>query len=62
MLNNMGRNIRFWPAFVSDKRGDRVKFYTIGAGEAGSMYKSHAKTAATLNSFFYVDTTSVDYL
>lgn len=62
IINNVGRKVNFWPAFASVNKGDQVKFYTVGTGAAGSMYKSHAQTAASINSFYYVDTISVDYL
>lgn len=52
----------FIPAFLSDKVGDTVDFYTVGAGAAGSRYKEHAKTAARLNEHFQVPTLSIDYL
>lgn len=52
----------FVPAFVSDKTGDTVEFYTVGSGAAGSRYKEHAKTAVRLNEHFEVPTLSIDYL
>jgi len=62
ILNNFGRNASFFPAFVSNKAGSQVKFYTVGTGAAGSMFKSHAATAAKLNNWFYVETTTLDAL
>tara|TARA_R110001583_G_scaffold145875_1_gene297886 strand:- start:9458 stop:10297 length:840 start_codon:yes stop_codon:yes gene_type:complete len=62
MLNNLGNNISYFPAFVSDSNGDKVKFYTVGSGAAGSMYKSHAETAAILNTYSYVKTVTLDFL
>src|SRR5690606_31689734 len=48
--------------FISDKPGDKVKFFTAGPGAAGSMFASHAKTASSLGSWFWVSTTTVDGL
>lgn len=61
-MNNMAVNCRFHRAFVGAKDSDKVKFYTVGTGAAGSMYESHAKTAAAVNSYFYVETITVDTL
>jgi FkbM family methyltransferase len=60
--NNLGNRARYMPAFVSDTIGDNVKFYTVGVGQAGSMYASHAETAASINSFMNVKTVTLDYL
>ena len=49
--NNLGSRTQYLTAFVSDKPGNSMKFYTVGAGAAGSMYASHAETASSLNSF-----------
>ncbi|MBO3699076.1 FkbM family methyltransferase [Roseivirga sp. E12] len=62
ILNNIGKSVNFWCAFVSKEKGEKLKFYTVGSGAAGSMYQSHAQTAAAVNSYYYVDTVSVDYL
>lgn len=62
LLNNFGSNATFFTGFVSDVIGDNVKFYTVGTGAAGSMYKSHAKTAAKLDNWFMVETTTIDNL
>ena len=60
--NNFGFKARYYSAFVSDKLNEMVKFYTIGAGAAGSMYSSHAESAAAVNSFKNVTTVTLDYL
>lgn len=60
--NNLGSRAYYLPAFVSDKLDDKVKFYTVGFGAAGSMYASHAVTASKLNSHIEVRTVTVDYL
>lgn len=61
-LNALGANASYFPAFVSDTQGNKVKFYTIGTGAAGSMFKSHAKTASLMNSYTEVQTVTLDYL
>ncbi len=60
--NNLGFKARYYSAFVSDKLNEVVKFYTLGAGAAGSMHSSHAESAAAVNSFKNVSTITLDYL
>ncbi|MEZ4882783.1 MAG: FkbM family methyltransferase [Flavobacteriaceae bacterium] len=60
--NNLGFKARYYAAFVSDKPNQVVKFYTLGAGAAGSMHASHAESAAAVNSFKNVTTVTLDYL
>ena len=60
--NGLGNKAQYMPAFVSNTLGNTVKFYTVGAGQAGSMYASHAETAASINSFMEVKTVTLDYL
>ena len=60
--NCLGSRAQYLTAFVSDELDDTVKFYTVGAGAAGSMYASHAETAASMNSFMEVKTVTLDYL
>ena len=62
LMNSIGYNASYIPSFVADKKGEEVKFYTIGTGAAGSIYKSHAETASRLNSWFYVNTITLDSL
>ncbi len=62
ILNNLGSKCRFYAAFVSDRAGDKVKFYTVGSGAAGSMFRGHAETAAALNRYHLVETVTVDFL
>ena len=62
IINKLGSRVSYHCSFVGKDFGSKVKFFTTGSGEAGSMYSSHAKTAAEENSFYYVDTVSVDYL
>src|SRR5690606_25082192 len=60
--NNMSLNCRFHQSFVSSSDTERVKFFTVGTGAAGSMYRSHAKTAAAIDSYVYVETVSLNTL
>ncbi|TYB77009.1 FkbM family methyltransferase [Bizionia myxarmorum] len=60
--NNLGSRVQYLSAFVGDKLDETVKFYTVGAGAAGSMYASHAETASAMNSFIDVNTLTLDYI
>lgn len=60
--NNLGFKANYYAGFVSNENDESVKFYTVGAGAAGSMYATHAETAATMNSFMDVTTVTLDYL
>ena len=60
ILNGFGIKSKFISAFVGEKDGEKVKFYTVGAGAAGSMFAGHAETASRTNSFFHVDKLTID--
>ncbi|WP_299101294.1 FkbM family methyltransferase [uncultured Winogradskyella sp.] len=60
--NGMANKANFMSAFVSDSVDETIQFYTIGSGAAGSMYASHAETAASMDSFMDVKTVTLDYL
>lgn len=60
--NGLGSRTQYISAFVGDTIDETVKFYTVGSGAAGSMYASHAETAASINSFMDVKTVTLDYL
>jgi FkbM family methyltransferase len=60
--NNLGSNLSYMTAFVSETVDETIKFYTVGSGAAGSMYASHAVTAASNNMFLNVKTVTLDYL
>ena len=60
--NNLGSRVQYLTAFVSNVLDDTIKFYTVGAGAAGSMYASHAETAASMNSYLDVKTVTLDYI
>ncbi|MEE4247597.1 MAG: FkbM family methyltransferase, partial [Kangiellaceae bacterium] len=62
IYNNLGFRAQYFCGFVSDKQDETIKFYTLGSGAAGSMYSSHAETAAVVNAFSYVKTVTLDYL
>ena len=62
MSNNLGFQSFYYASFVSDEQDQKIKFYTIGSGAAGSMYDSHAVSAAIINSFEEVKTVTLDYL
>jgi len=58
--NKLAHHSNFYKGFVSDKDDDEVTFWTVGAGAAGSMYASHAKTAKQHGSSMQVNTITVD--
>lgn len=58
--NNMSINKIFIPSFVSERSGEKVKFFTIGAGAAGSMFSTAADSARVTNSFYWVNTLTID--
>lgn len=58
--NNLGHKAIFYTGFVSSEPGEEVDFYTVGAGAAGSKFKSFAKTASKLKSHYKVKTLTVD--
>lgn len=60
--NGMGVNKIYINAFVGDKKGAEVKFYTLGTGSAGSMFGSHADSAKAVNAHYMVPTTTLDDL
>lgn len=62
IINGFGFKSRFVTAFIGDKDGEKIKFYTVGTGEAGSMFSGHAETAAALNSFYEVEKLTIDTL
>lgn len=62
ILNNLTHKTRFICAFLSEKNGGEIDFYTVGSGAAGSKFQSFARTAAKTNSHYKVPTLSVDYL
>ncbi len=62
ILNGFTNNCKFVSAFVGDKNDELIKFWTVGDGEAGSMFSGHAETAAQVNSFYNVKQYTLDHL
>jgi FkbM family methyltransferase len=60
IFNNLSPRCLFIPGFVSEKKGDEIDFYTVGDGEAGSKFRSFAKTASSLDSHYKVSSNSID--
>jgi FkbM family methyltransferase len=60
--NQFGKKVFYCQAFVSNQSNDLMRFYTVGSGAAGSMHASHAKTAASMNSYMDVNTVTLDDL
>lgn len=60
--NRLGRTLSFVCAFVSDDIDTLQEFWTVGVGAAGSMYSSHAKSAAQRGMHFAVPTITIDKL
>lgn len=58
--NGMAKNKTFVCAFVGEAPGADVRFYTLGAGAAGSYYGSHAESAKAVNAHTTVRTSSID--
>jgi FkbM family methyltransferase len=62
ILNNLGANVNYYQAFVSDTVGGKIKFYSDDGGAASSMYPSHAQSAAKTGNDRIVNTVTLDYL
>jgi FkbM family methyltransferase len=60
--NQLAVKVHFVSAFAGDVDNTTVRFWTVGAGAAGSIYPSHAKSAAKSGSFIEVPTITVDSL
>lgn len=58
--NHLSAGARFVTAFVAEREGEMVEFWTVGTGSAGSRYAGHAQTAARKGHSFPVPTTTVD--
>ena len=61
-MNGFGKNVTFQQALVSDSVGKEIEFFTVGPGEAGSVYASHAKSAARKRQSSKLTTTTIDAL
>lgn len=62
IINGFGIKCKFISAFVGEEDGEKINFYTVGSGAAGSMFSSHAETASALNSFYEVEKITIDTL
>jgi FkbM family methyltransferase len=62
LKNGMAKGVDFFSGFVSNKPDQKVKFFTVGVGAAGSMYAKHAETASKVDAYLNVATTTLDQL
>lgn len=62
LLNGFAPYCIFYDGFVAESNNEQKVFYTIGAGAAGSMFKSHAESASLTNSYQIVRTRSIDFI
>jgi FkbM family methyltransferase len=60
MLNKLTNYVTFINAFVGEKAGVDVKFYALTADQSGSMFRGSAQSAASVNAFFFVQSTTLD--
>lgn len=58
--NGLSQNVLAYNAFVGEKSGQTVDFYTVLDGAAGSKFKSFATTANAMQSYYTVKTISLD--
>lgn len=58
--NGLDKNKAYVNAFVGERAGEQLKFYTLGTGSAGSMYGSHADSAKSVNAHYIVNTNTLD--
>lgn len=62
IFNNYVHKTNSFLGFVSDEIDAELEFFTLGYGAAGSMYKTHAETAAAIGSSYKVQTTTIDFI
>ena len=62
ILNGLSAEAHFVCAFAAAQANQVVQFFTVGAGAAGSMYASHARTAKSLGNQREVPTVTIDRL
>jgi FkbM family methyltransferase len=60
--NQLSARARFVSAFAAEMTDDTVDFWTVGTGAAGSMFASHASSAAKTGSVRRVSTITLDSL
>lgn len=62
VLNGLSHRARFVRAFAAERDGERVRFYAVGTGQAGSLYPSFADIPAALGMSEMVPTVTLDAL
>ena len=60
--NHLASRVNFVSGFVGNIDGSTVKLWTIETGAAGSLYSSHARTAAKTGCYIEVSTVKIDTL
>jgi FkbM family methyltransferase len=58
--NGFSWKARFFPGLLSDKEGEKMMFYTVGIGAAGSIYPTHAATASSLGAGIEMQAMTLD--
>ena len=61
-MNNLKGRVMFHQALVADTPGVEMEFYSVGAGDAGSIHASHAKTASKLGMSRLLPTSTIDHI
>ncbi len=59
-LNGYAEQVQFVLGFTSNVEKEKVDFFTVGTGSAGSKFRSVAQAASKKNSFFEVQTITLD--
>lgn len=59
-LNGFSANVAFHCGLVSEMVGEEVDFFTVGTGDAGSIYRSHARTAVRQDQRRRMVTSTID--
>jgi len=62
IYNGWAHRVRFVCAFAGASDGEKLRFWTVGAGAAGSLFPSHAHTAFRKGFSFMVETVTLDTL
>jgi FkbM family methyltransferase len=62
LKNKLTSNVNFINAFVGDNTTEDVKFYSLTTDQSGSIYKGSAQSAAMVNSFYYVQSTTINQI
>ena len=60
IYNNLGPQANFINAFVSDKVGESIQFYSSLTDAAGSMFSTFAKTSSSIGKSTWVNQVTVD--